>query len=117
MRPCSFWKSRPCCLRSARSEQLENAARIQLDGKHTLEDCSTVISRSEYDLWSGEPSAKVLRTLLRGSPFWKAYSPDVVPLAVKTAFSRYRYRARGSRLLTPHDADLAMTIANQAADR
>jgi len=103
-------------------ERLEKAVpfRIGLDGKHTLEALFNGHQPIRIaDLWSSEPSAIVLRTLLEkelpalleGVQSWMW-----VPLAVKNRLFGGIGIAHAERdYFTPHDADLAMTIANQAA--
>jgi PAS domain S-box-containing protein len=104
------------------SDQLEKSAPflIRLNGKQTLE---TLFNEHHpiriADLWSDEPSAKFLRSLLEkdsaalleGVQSWMW-----VPLAVKNRIIGGIGIAHTERdYFTPHYADLAMTIANQAA--
>ncbi|MCX6026392.1 MAG: histidine kinase [Chloroflexi bacterium] len=104
------------------NERLEKSVpfRIQLNGKQTLEALFNGHHPIRIaDLWSNEPSAKFLRTLLEkdlaalleGVQSWMW-----VPLAVKNRIVGGIGIAHAERdYFTPHDADLAMTIANQAA--
>jgi len=103
-------------------ERLEKAVpfRIGLDGKHALDalfDGHNPIRIT--DLSSNEPFARVLRTLLEkdfpalleGVQSWMW-----VPLAVKNRLFGAIGIAHAERdYFTPHDADLAMTVANQVA--
>ena len=104
------------------SEQLENAPafRIPLNGKQPLE---TLFNGHHpiriADLWSNEPSAKFLRSLLENGS--AALLQDVqswmwVPLAVKKRIIGGIGIAHAERnYFTPHHADLALSVANQAA--
>jgi PAS domain S-box-containing protein len=104
------------------TERLEQSVpfRIRLNGKETLD---TLFNGRRpiriADLWSNEPSAIFLRTLmendsaalLEGVQSWMW-----VPLAVKNSIIGGIGIAHAERnYFTPHHADLAMTIANQAA--
>ncbi len=104
------------------TDQLEKSLPfyIRLNGKQTLE---TLFNGHRpiriADIWSDEPSAIFLRTLLendsaallKGVQSWMW-----VPLAVKNRIIGGIGVAHAKRnYFTPHYADLAMTIANQAA--
>jgi two-component system nitrate/nitrite sensor histidine kinase NarX len=103
-------------------ERLEKAVpfRIRLDGKHTLEALFNGHHPIRIsDLTSDEPTAKFLHTLLEdesavlleGVQSWMW-----VPLAVKNRIIGGIGLAHSERsYFSLHDADLAMTIANQAA--
>lgn len=99
---------------------LEVPFRIQLNGKQTLE---TLFNGHQpiriADLWSHDPAAIFLRmllandssVLLKGVQSWMW-----VPLAVKDRIIGGLGLAHTERnYFTPHHANLAMTIANQAA--
>jgi two-component system nitrate/nitrite sensor histidine kinase NarX len=104
------------------TERLEKLVpfRIQLKGKET----QAALFNEHHpvriaDLWGNEPSAKSLRkllendsaALLQGVQSWMW-----VPLAVKDRFIGGIGLAHAERnYFTAHHADLAMTIANQAA--
>lgn len=102
--------------------QLEQAVplRICLNGKRTLE---TLFNGRRpiriADIWSHEPSAVFLRTLLENDS--AALLEGVqswlwVPLAVKNRIiGGIGIAHAGRNYFTLHHADLAMTIANQAA--
>ena len=104
------------------TEWLEKSApvRIRLDGKQTLE---TLFNGHRpiriADLWSNEPSAKFLRTLLENDSavlLEGVHSWMWVPLAVKNRIiGGIGIAHTGRNYFTSHHADLAMTIANQAA--
>jgi len=104
------------------SERLENSMpfRIRLDGEESLR---TLFNGHHpiriADVWSDEPSAEFLRTLmengaaatLEGVQSWMW-----VPLVVKGRLIGGIGVAHAERAyFTPHLADLAMVIANQAA--
>ncbi len=104
------------------NQQLEKSVplHIRLNGKKTLE---TLFNGHQpiriADLWSDEPSAKFLRkllendcaALLEGVQSWMW-----VPLAIKNRIIGGIGIAHEERnYFSPHFADLAMTIANQAA--
>jgi PAS domain S-box-containing protein len=94
--------------------------RIRLDGKRALE---TLFNEHHpiriADVWSHEPSAVFLRTLLENDS--AALLEGVqswlwVPLAVKNRIiGGIGIAHTGRNYFTSHHADLAMTIANQAA--
>ncbi len=104
------------------AERLENSAafRIRLDGEETL---STLFNGHRpiriADLRSDEPSVKFLRALLEGDSaalLEGAQSWMWVPLAVKNRIIGGIGIAHAEPdFFTPHHADLALTIANQAA--
>ncbi len=104
------------------TERLEMSVpfRIRLNGKQTLEALFNGHHPIRIaDLWSDEPSAKFLRTLLKDD--FAALLDGVqswmwVPLAVKNRLFGGIGIAHAERdYFTAHDADLAMTIANQVA--
>ncbi len=104
------------------TERLEKSVpfRIRLKGKETLAALFNGHNPIRIaDLWSNEPSAKSLRkllekdfaALLEGVQSWMW-----VPLGVKNRLMGGIGLAHAERsYFTPHHADLAMTIANQAA--
>jgi PAS domain S-box-containing protein len=104
------------------TERLEQAVpiRIRLNGKQTLEALFNGHHPIRIaDLWSNEPSARFLRTLLEtdaAALLEGVYSWMWVPLAVKNRIIGGIGIAHTERnYFTAHHADLAMTIANQAA--
>lgn len=103
-------------------EKLESEAPylIRLDGKSTLE---TLFNNRQpiriADIWSDEGSAKFLRNLLnhKAAPLLKGvHSWMWVPLAVKDRIiGGFGIANKERNYFTLHDAEIAMTIANQAA--
>lgn len=94
--------------------------RIRLDGKHTLEALFNGHHPIRIsDLYSDEPAAKFLRSLLENDSaalLEGVQSWMWVPLAVKNRIIGGIGIAHAERnYFSLHDADLAMTIANQAA--
>ncbi len=103
-------------------ERLEQAVpfKIRLNGKEIL---AALFNGHRpiliADVWSNEPSAKFLRTLLENDSaalLERVQSWMWVPLAVKNRIIGGIGIAHAKcNTFTPHHADLAMTIANQAA--
>ncbi len=103
-------------------KKLENSVpfRIRLNGKHTLEALFNGHHPIRIsDLMSEEPAAKFLHTLLKGdsAALLKGVQSWMwVPLAVKNRIiGGIGIAHKECNYFTLHDADLAMTIANQAA--
>jgi two-component system nitrate/nitrite sensor histidine kinase NarX len=104
------------------AEKLENTVpfHIRLNGEQTLE---TLFNGRQAiriaDLWSNEPAAKFLRALLTNDSailLEGAQSWLWVPLAVKQRIIGGIGIAHAERnYFTPHHADLALGVANQAA--
>jgi PAS domain S-box-containing protein len=104
------------------TEQLEKSVpfRIRLHGKQTLEALFNGHHPIRIaDLWSNEPTAKFLRTLLENDSaalLEGVQSWMWVPLAVKNRIIGGIGIAHADRnFFTPHHADLALSVANQAA--
>ncbi len=103
-------------------EQLEKSVpfRVRLNGRQTLE---TLFNGHHpiriADIWSDEPSAVFLRTLLENGSYALLEGMQSwmwVPLAVKNRIiGGFGIAHVKQNYFTPHYADLAMTIANQAA--
>lgn len=103
-------------------ERLEESVpvRIRLDGEQSLQALFNGHHPIRIaDVWSDEPLAKFLRTLLEdgaSTMLEGAHSWMWVPLVVKgRLLGGIGIAHTASNHFTPHLADLAMTIANQAA--
>jgi PAS domain S-box-containing protein len=104
------------------TEALENAMpfRIRLDGEESLQALFNGHHPIRIaDVWSDEPSAEFLRTLLENGAaamLEGVHSWMWVPLVVKgRLLGGIGIAHKTPNYFTPHLADLAMTIANQAA--